>query len=199
MKICVIGGSGTIGRAVVSLLSKEHEVFSVSKTQGPVTVDLTNPDSIASLYQKLPALDAIIVASGKVFFKPLAEISYADYQYGLTQKLMGAVELVRQGVAHLNDGGSFTLTSGILNRDPIVTGSSAAIVNGALDAFVKAAAIEMPRNLRINIVSPTILEESMPLYANYFKGYVPVPAKKVALAYQKSVEGAQTGQCYWVA
>ena len=111
---------------------------------------------------------------------------------------MGQVNLLLIGREYANDGASFTFTSGILNRDPIRTGASAALVNGALDAFVKAAAIELPRGLRINSVSPTVLLEAMGSYAPYFRGYKPAPAADVALAYAKSVEGLQTGQTFIV-
>jgi len=119
-----------------------------------------------------------------------------EYAVGLQSKLMGQVNLVLLGLKYVNDNSSFTLTSGILNRDPILYGSSAAMVNGALDGFVKGAALEMPRNIRINVVSPTVLTESMDQYGAYFRGFNPVQASKVALAYSKSVEGRQTGQVY---
>jgi NAD(P)-dependent dehydrogenase (short-subunit alcohol dehydrogenase family) len=111
---------------------------------------------------------------------------------------MGQVNLVTVGLIFLNLQGSFTLTSGILSHDPIRFGSSASMVNAAIDGFVKSAAIEMPRGIRINAVSPTVLQESMKQYGDYFSGFEPVPAATVALAYCKSVEGAQTGQVYSV-
>ena len=71
------------------------------------------------------------------------------------------------------------------------------MVNGALESFVRAAAIEL-RNQRINAVSPSVIAESMDAYGAYFRGFEPVPAKRVALAFSRSVEGAQTGQIYRV-
>jgi hypothetical protein len=99
---------------------------------------------------------------------------------------------------HLRDGGSITLTTGILSDQPIVAGSSASLVNGAVEAFVRAAAIELPRGLRINVVSPSVLVEAMPSYAPFFRGFEPVTAARAALAFSRSVEGAQTGQVYKV-
>ncbi|MDF1702991.1 MAG: short chain dehydrogenase, partial [Planctomycetota bacterium] len=78
-------------------------------------------------------------------------------------------------------------------------GTSASMVNGAVNAFVMAAAIEMPRGQRINVVSPGVIEEAMEAYGAFFRGFEPVPAVRAARAYAKSVEGAQTGQCYRVA
>lgn len=99
---------------------------------------------------------------------------------------------------HLNDGASITLTSGIVSHEPIRYGANATAVNAAVDGFVRAAAIELPRGLRINAVSPSVLQESMEGYGPYFHGFEPVPASRVAMAYVKSVDGLQTGQVYRV-
>ncbi len=99
---------------------------------------------------------------------------------------------------HLRDGGSVTLTSGILAEQPIRQGSSASLVNGAIEAFVRAAAIELPRGLRINAISPSVLSEALGDYAPYFRGFEAVPAARAALAYSRSVEGAETGKIYRV-
>lgn len=198
MKIIVIGGTGTIGKAVVKELSPRHEVIVVGNQHGAMQVDITDIASIDALYQRTGKIDAVIATTGAVHFAPLIEMQAKDYQIGLDNKLMGQVKLVLRGIPYLNDNGSFTLTAGILSQDPIRLGSSAAMVNGALESFARSAAIELPRGLRINSVSPTVLTESMDSYAPYFRGFVPVSAEKVALAYSKSVEGAQTGQVYVV-
>ena len=198
MKVLVIGGTGTIGQAIVKELSLRHEVIVAGQSHGDIQVDMTDINSIRAMYQKVPKLDSIVIASGKVHFGLLGDMTSELYQKGLADKLMGQVNVVLEGIKHLNDNGSFTLTSGILNREPIVLGSSAAMVNGALDGFVKHAAIELPRGLRINIVSPTVIAEAMDNYAPYFRGFKPVSAYEAALAYSKSVEGANSGQVYQV-
>ncbi len=109
---------------------------------------------------------------------------------------MGQVNLVTQGLKHIRDGGSFTLTSGLLNEDPIRDGVSAAMVNGALEGFARAAAIALPRGVRINVVSPTVVEEPLPIFGPYFLGTKAVPVAEAALGYVKSIEGAQTGRVY---
>lgn len=195
-KILVVGGTGTIGRTIVSALSQRHQVIVAGHKQGDIQVDVTQKASIEKMYQSVGKVDAVISTIGQVHFAPLIEMNEALYQVGLNHKLMGQVNLVTLGLPYLNDQGSFTLTSGILNQDPIREGSSAAMVNGALDGFVRGAAIEMPRGIRINIVSPTVLTESVERFGDYFLGYESVSAEKVARAYVKSVEGAQTGQVY---
>lgn len=198
MKVLVIGGTGTIGQAVVKALQSRHEVISAGFSSGDIQVDISDIQSINAMYQSVSDLDAVVMTTGKVHFGALQEMTSADYQLGLSHKLMGQVNVVLSGMKCLKEGGSFTLTSGILNCDPIVFGSSAAMVNGALEGFVVGSAIEMPRCLRINCVSPTVITEALENYAPYFRGYEPVSAAQAALAYSKSVEGAQTGQIYRV-
>lgn len=198
MKIIVIGATGTIGKAVVNELSSRHEIIEVGKTRGQYQVDIADTGSIRALFAKTGKVDAIVATTGSVHFGPLPAMTVDQFKIGLHDKLLGQVQLAMIGHEFLNDGGSITLTSGVLSHDPIVSGSSASTVNAGLDGFVRAAAIELPRGIRINSVSPTVLEESLDVYGPYFRGFDAVPARRVALAYSKSVEGAQTGQVYSV-
>lgn len=198
MKILVVGASGTIGQSVVKELSLRHEVITAGQSSGDIRFNMEDIDSIKKMYQEVKALDAVAVAAGRAQFGMITEMTQEKYMIGIRGKLMGQVNLVLEGIKHLNDKGSFTLITGILNREPILSASNSAMVNGAIDAFVKAAAIELPRGLRINSVSPTVLAESMDNYGPYFRGYKPVAANEVGLAYSKSIEGAHTGQVYIV-
>jgi NAD(P)-dependent dehydrogenase (short-subunit alcohol dehydrogenase family) len=198
MRIIVVGGTGTIGSAVVQELSSRHEVIVATRRGGDVSVDVTSEDSIRSLFRAVDRFDAVAFAAGAVHFVPFAEMTAVNYQVGLKDKLMGQVNIVLIGREYIQDNGSFTLISGILSDDPIRTGSSASMVNGAIDGFVRGAAIEMPRGIRINAVSASVVTEAMESYGPYFRGYVSVPTAKVALAFSKSIEGAQTAQIYRV-
>jgi len=198
MRVLIVGASGTIGRAVVAELRPRHDVITAGRTSGDLRIDITDSASIRSAFEQAGAIDAVVSAAGHVKFAPFQDMTAADYEIGLKDKLMGQVNLVLIGRDYVSDGGSFTLTTGVLDSDPIRLGTSASMVNGAVNAFVVAAAIEMPRGQRINAVSPGVITEAMESYAPFFRGFEPVPAARAALAYAKSVEGAQTGQVYRV-
>jgi NAD(P)-dependent dehydrogenase (short-subunit alcohol dehydrogenase family) len=198
MKILVVGAHGTIGKAVVEELKQRHEIITAARSNGDHTVDLADLSSIQALFAKVGKVDAVVSAAGNVHFGPLLEMTPAQLQVGLNDKLMGQVHLALEATKYLNPGGSVTLTAGTLSRDPIRFGASASLVNSALEGFVRSAALEFPAGTRINVISPTVLVESLPAYGPYFPGSEGVPAKRVALAYSKSVEGAQTGQVYFV-
>ncbi|AOE84205.1 short chain dehydrogenase [Pseudomonas sp. TCU-HL1] len=198
MKIILVGASGTIGRAIDNELKERHEIIRVGHSSGTLRVNITDSASIRRMFEEAGPFDALISAVGKVHFGALAEMGEAEFAIGLKDKLMGQVNLVLIGREFANDGASFTLTSGVLSDDPIRYGASASLVNGAIDAFVRSAALELPRGMRINSVSPTVIEEALPGYAPFFRGYKAVPAAEAALAYAKSAEGAQTGQTYRV-
>ncbi len=194
MKFLVVGSTGLIGSYVAKTLSKHGTVIGVSRTT-QISVDVKDPASIKAMYEKVGKVDAVASCIGKVAFKPVAELTYEDYLMGLKDKALGQVELVRAGIDFLNDGGSFTLMTGVLARDPIPSGSVAALANGAIESFTLAAAIDLPRGIRINTVSPNVLVEATSYHAS-FPGFHQVSAQSVADAYVKSILGKQTGQIY---
>jgi NAD(P)-dependent dehydrogenase (short-subunit alcohol dehydrogenase family) len=198
MKIVVIGASGTLGRAVSAALKARHEVVEVGASHGDYHLDATNLPSVERLFHDIGRVDAVVTTIGKVYFGPFREMTADQFWIGLRDKLMGQVNVVLAAQHHVNDGGSFTLTSGILADEPIRDGVNATTVNLALEGFARGAAVELPRGIRINVVSPTVLEDSMGDYGAYFRGFEPVTAQRAALAYCRSVEGVQTGRVYRV-
>jgi NAD(P)-dependent dehydrogenase (short-subunit alcohol dehydrogenase family) len=196
MKIILIGGAGTLGSAVDNALKARHEIVRVGRKSGDLQVDITSLVSIEQLFSKIGEFDAVVSTAGDVHFGPLAEFTQDKFQIGLHSKLMGQVNLVVLGLKHIRNDGSFTLTTGQINEDPISVGASGAMVNGGLEAFTRSAAIELPRGLRINVVSPTVTEEAWSAFGPFFPGQKPVPASEAALGYVKSVEGMQTGKVY---
>jgi NAD(P)-dependent dehydrogenase (short-subunit alcohol dehydrogenase family) len=197
MRILIVGASGTIGKAIAAELQSRHQIVTAGRSSGDLRVDISNPQSVRELFEKAGELDAVACAAGNVKFGPLESMTAQEYDVGLRDKLMGQVNLVLAGRDAVKKGGSFTLISGILAQDPIRFGSSASMVNGAIESFVRAAAIELPAQ-RINAVSPTVLEESLEGYGSYFRGFEAVPAKRVGTAFSKAIEGQQTGQIYRV-
>lgn len=198
MKIIVIGASGAVGRAVAQELSQRHEVIHVGRTQGDYQVDITSQQSVESLFEKTGRVDAIVSATGNLFFGPLATMTDGDFNQGLQDKLLGQIRLALTGQHYLNDSGSITLISGIVAHEPIAQGVNATTVNAGLEGFVRAAACELPRGIRINLISPTVLTESAAAYDGFFPGFASVPAASVAQAYRRSVEGIQNGRIYKV-
>ncbi|MFD3549851.1 short chain dehydrogenase [Streptomyces sp. NPDC058655] len=198
-KVVLVGARGTLGRAVHSALRERgHEVLTASRKDADVLLDITDPESIRAMYETVGEVDAVACAAGSVPWRPLAELTTADVRAGLEGKAVSQIELVRQGALHLPAHASYTLITGILAREPLLTGSVAALVNGAVEAFVKAAAIELPGRQRVNAVSPTVFEESLDAYGDAFAGFDAVPVARAAHAYVKSVEGHQTGQVFAV-
>jgi NAD(P)-dependent dehydrogenase (short-subunit alcohol dehydrogenase family) len=203
LRVLVIGASGVLGRAVVAELGARHEIITAGSKSGDIRIDISDPTSIVAGLAAAGPLDAVACAAGAVNFLPLSAVSVASieessYGLGLANKLMGQVNLSLAARDALREDGSITLIAGVLSGDPIVAGSSASMVNGAIESFARAAAIELPRGLRINAVSPTVFEESMQDYGPFFRGFDPVPVARAARAFSRSIEGRQTGQVYRV-
>jgi NAD(P)-dependent dehydrogenase (short-subunit alcohol dehydrogenase family) len=194
MKIIIVGAAGTVGKTVVEALSSRHEIIRVGRTSGDVRMDIEDIDSIRTMYQQVGNVDAVVSAVGQVHFGPVHEMTSEQFMTGINKKVLPQVNLVLEGFNYVNDGGSFTVTSGVTNRDPIRGGSCAAAANGAIDGFVTGAAVDMPRGIRINAVSPEVLEACREAYDGFFPGHVHVSNEAVGLAYSKAVEGCLSGQ-----
>ena len=192
MKVIVIGATGTIGKAIVQAISNRHEVVPVSFSKSVIKVDIADQTSIIRMFETTGRVDAVISAAGLAKFGPMASLTDADFSLGLENKLMGQVNLVRLGTDHINDNGSITLTSGILSRKPMPGSTAISLVNSALEGFGRAAALEMPRNIRVNIVSPNWVVDT--LKAFNMDPSIGTPVEVVARAYVQSLEGSMNGE-----
>lgn len=190
MSILVVGGTGTIGSAVVEELG-DREVVVAGHTSGEVQVDLADPSSIDRLYETVGAVDAVLSCAGEAAFGGLTELTDEDFEMSLSNKLMGQVTLVRRGLDAIRDDGVFTLTSGVLSQEPMEGSAAISLVNAGLEGFVRAAALEMPRDVRVNVVSPPWVEETLDAMG---ADYTPsLPAEAVAKAYLASLNGTRNG------
>lgn len=191
MKILLIGASGTIGAAVETALKPEHTVISASFSGGDVQVDLGNTESINAMFNSVGKVDAVISTAGLASFATLNELTEADYQLALQNKLMGQINLIRIGQQFINTGGSVTLTSGVLSREPMHGSSVISMANGALESFVKAAALELD-TLRVNVVAPIFVKETMAMMGmDTTSG---LSAADTANAYVAAVTGDMSGK-----
>ena len=193
MRVLIIGAEGTIGREIAKGLEGRHEVLKAARN-GAIKVNIDDPASIKAMYAGLEAVDAVVVAAGQAAFGPLTSLSDQDFELSLRSKLMGQVNVVRYGIDKVRDNGSFTLTSGVLAQQPIPGGSAISLVNAALEGFVRAAALDMPRGIRVNVVSPGWVSETLKAMGrDPSKG---ISARDVAQAYVVAIDDQATGQVF---
>ncbi|WP_194437913.1 short chain dehydrogenase [Vibrio fluminensis] len=196
MKILVIGAAGTIGSEITKALTHNHQVITAGKNSGDVQIDIADANSVQATLDKIGKVDGIICAAGDVAFNTFEQISREEWDAGINSRLMGQVNLSQIALHYLNDNGSITLTSGIIADYPIAYGVSAATLNGALEHFVTAVSHELPRGIRINAVSPTVVTESLSIYGDYFPGFHSIDAKDVAQFYLRSALGIENGKTF---
>lgn len=192
-RIIIIGALGTMGTYLSSAFENEHDIIRVDRSGGDYEVDITSPDSIEQLYQNVGAFDALVSTAGPTFVGPWSQLTDTEFRKGIDGKVIGQINLVLIGQKYINPKGSFTLISGALSHQPQLNFANASAANGAIDGFVRAAAIELSRGIRINAVSPTVIENS-PLYFPYFPGELPVTMRQLEYGFRKSIFGASTGE-----
>jgi NAD(P)-dependent dehydrogenase (short-subunit alcohol dehydrogenase family) len=194
MKILMVGGNGTIGKRVSTHFSKKYEVIIAGRTSGDVMMDMGDSKSIKAMFEKTGKVDAVVCTAGDAKWDNFNSMTEEDFYIGIKSKLMGQVNLVRIGMTYMNPGGSFTLSTGILADHPVAMTTSAAMVNGAIHSFIKALALELENNIRINVVSSGLVEDAVDKYEAYFPGHNPIPMGKVVNGFVKCVEGKGNGE-----
>ena len=193
MKIVIVGASGTMGQYLANVLEKEnHEVIRASRSSEEIQVDTTSTQSIEAMFARIGTFDALISTAGETFVGPWKNLNDQTFKKGIEGKMMGQINLVLIGQHYINPKGSFTLITGALTHEPQINFANASAVNGAVEGFVRASAIELPNGIRINAVSPTVIENS-PQYFPYFPGEMPTTMKQLEFAFKKSLFGAITG------
>lgn len=193
MKIIIVGASGTMGSFLSAQFEKEHEIIRADRNSKDIRVDITSVESIEDMYKKAGPFDALICTAGPTYVGPWKNLTDKEFRKGVEGKMMGQINLVLIGQHYINQKGSFTLITGALTHDPQRNFANASAANAAVEGFVRAASIELEKGIRINAVSPTVIENS-PQYFPFFPGEMPVTMKQLEYGFRKSVFGADTGQ-----
>ena len=192
MRIVVVGATGTLGKAAVNAFKQNHEVIKASR-KGDIHIDLSIPESIKEMYKHVSDIDAIVCAAGGAKFGPIESLSDEDFKFSLSNKLMGQINLVRYGREYVNEGGVFTLTTGVLAHNPNAATVMLTMINRGLEAFVEALALDMPKDQRLNAVCPPLANETAEKM-----GWGPgvMSAAAIAKYYVQSVESNLNGALF---
>lgn len=190
MRILLIGATGTIGSAVAEPLSKIHEILPVGHSSGERRVDLASKASIEALYAAAGPFDAVVSCAGSAPFGAAQDLTDDDYVHALSNKLMGQINLVRRGAGRIAPGGVFVLTSGRFGADPKPGTAAISIANAAVDAFARAASIDLAPT-RVVSVSPVFVKETAERMG--MDASNALSAANTAKAYLAALEGEMTG------
>lgn len=196
--VVIIGSTGLIGSEVVDLLSStdrahRYRVHGATPNTTP-PLDLGDSASMRRYFEQVTPVHHVVVTAGDARFGRLLELTAEDFAVGLRSKLMGQVNLVREASKYIEKPGSITLTSGALAHSPIPGSSAVALVNGALDSFVRAACLDLPETLRVNVVSPGWLAETRRKLGLDPAGSV--TAREVAALYLRAIESDARGRVF---
>jgi NAD(P)-dependent dehydrogenase (short-subunit alcohol dehydrogenase family) len=196
MKAIVIGGTGTIGSAVVKVFEDTgFEVLAVSRNS-QLKADIENEESLDNLFRQSGNIDAIVCAAGNAAFGELEKLSDRDFSLSINSKLMGQVKLLQKGLHFLNPGGTVLLTGGIFAYKPWPGSSAIAMVNSALEGFVRAAALEISDNKKVMVIHPPLVAETA---AKMGMDALPFPpASEVAQSYLEAVSKGKNGDALFV-
>jgi len=192
-KIVVVGATGRLGRVVVGGLS-DYEVVRAGRSGPDLKIDALDFESVSDVFASIGTFDGLISCIGGTPFKTFEELTMEDFTLGLSKKCFSQLNLAKAAIPYLTENGSITLTSGIIGDEPILAGSCAAAANGALNMCVSTLAAEYAGKLRINIVSPSIIENSVEDYGMLFDGFEPTSKKRIVEAYRRTISAPISGR-----
>ena len=192
-KIVVVGATGRLGRVVVGGLS-DYEVVRAGRSGPDLKIDALDFESVSDVFASVGTFDGLISCIGGTPFKTFEELTMEDFALGLSKKCFSQLNLAKAAIPYLTENGSITLTSGIIGDEPILAGSCAAAANGALNTCVSTLAAEYAGKLRINIVSPSIIENSVEHYGMIFDGFEPTSEKRIIEAYRRTISAPISGR-----
>jgi NAD(P)-dependent dehydrogenase (short-subunit alcohol dehydrogenase family) len=192
-KIVVVGATGRLGRVVVGGLN-DYEVIRAGRSGPDLKIDALNFESVSDVFASIGTFDGLISCIGGTPFKTFEELTMEDFALGLSKKCFSQLNLAKAAIPYLTENGSITLTSGIIGDEPILAGSCAAAANGALNTCVSTLAAEYAGKLRINIVSPSIIENSVEDYGMLFDGFEPTSKKRIVEAYRRTISAPISGK-----
>ena len=193
-KIIVIGATGKLGKVVVEGLQKDYEVIRASRSGPDLKIDAFDFESVSDVLASIGPFDGLVSCIGGTPFKIFDELTMEDFAAGLSTKCFSQLNLAKAAIPFLLENGSITLTSGIIGDEPIIAGSCAAAANGALNMCVSTLAAEYAGKLRINVVSPSIIENSVDHYGMLFDGFEPTSNQSIIHAYRRTISAPITGQ-----
>ena len=193
-KIIVVGATGKLGRVVVEGLQKDYAVIRAGRSGPDLKIDAFDFESVSDILASVGPFDGLVSCIGGTPFKTFEELTMDDFAVGLSTKCFSQLNLAKAAIPFLSENGSITLTSGIIGDEPIIAGSCAAAANGALNMCVSTLAAEYAGKLRINVVSPSIIENSVDHYGMLFDGFEPTSNESIIHAYRRTISAPITGR-----
>jgi len=190
-RVLVIGSSGLLGSHLVNALKSKAEVVEASFSRAAHKVDISDPASLRQLFERVGTVDAIVCTAGMARFVPWANATDDDWTHGVANKLMGQVNVARLGAPYVRDGGAITLTTGVLAQYPMPGGAIFTTANAAVEGFVRAAAVEIGSRVRVNVVSPGWITET--LVAMGMDPTPGLPAAEAAEYFLRQIESGPAG------
>ncbi|MFK3979108.1 SDR family oxidoreductase [Micromonospora sp. NPDC050397] len=175
-RVVVLGGTSGIGLATATMVAREGARVAVaSSSQSSVdralatlpdgsagyAANLTEPADVARLFADLGPFDHLVYTAGE----PLALMSLDTLDLDAARtafelRYFAALSTINAAIPFLRPGGSITLITGTAKDRPSPGWSVASSITGAIDALVRALAVELAP-VRVNAVSAGVIRSPL--------------------------------------
>ncbi|MGR5062385.1 SDR family oxidoreductase [Photobacterium sp. DNB22_13_2] len=148
----VIGGTSGIGAELAKQLQNESTTVHVASRK--TGLDINDEQSVYHYFESIGAFDHLIITAGS--YAPSGKVIDVDISQAKTAfdtKFWGAINTTKQAARYIKQGGTITLTSGMLSRKVVASNYVKTAINAAIEAVTKVLAKELAP-IRVNAVSP---------------------------------------------
>ncbi len=171
-KVVVLGAGTGIGRSLaleagaagaeIVLAGRTRRTLeeTAARLTGPHQIhvlDAAVEGEVATFFEAVGSFDHLVSTASQGISGPITGLDAAAIARAFTAKLWAPIFLVKYGAPRIAADGSFTFFSGIRAGRPAAGTSITSLVNGGLEAFARAMAVELGP-VRVNVISPGIVD-----------------------------------------
>ncbi len=169
--IVIIGCGQGIGFAAAKILSENHYVIGISRTENPeienLNIEFHPIDILSGNLDEIifpEVIDGLVYAPGSINLKPFNRLSIEDFKNDFEINVLGAVKTIQKLLPNLkkSETASVVLLSSVAAKLGMPFHASISASKSAVEGLTKSMAAEFsPQKIRVNAIAPSLTDTNL--------------------------------------